>query len=139
MLLNVTFLYKWNTQIYKLKSKYSVLFKIFYVSLSIINVLYIKLLEIDQMDSPKRPILACIEHNHCKKKNWKEIWNKFGLFGMQSKQKHLHRFVRFLYIIRYPHSRHRIASFGRISFSWWHSKRWETKKTMFQVLVICFQ
>lgn len=33
----------------------------------------------------------------------------------------LHRLVRFLYIIRYPHSRHRIASFGRISFSQWHS------------------
>lgn len=35
----------------------------------------------------------------------------------------LHLFVRFLYIIRYPHSRQRMGSRGLISFSWWHSEK----------------
>lgn len=44
-----------------------------------------------------------------------------GLFPIDSRHQYLHRFVRFLYMIRYPHSRQRIGSRGRISFSWWHS------------------
>lgn len=51
-------------------------------------------------------------------KQEKEI-NKF--YGILVKnhliKQNLHRLVRFLYIIRYPHSRQRIASLGRISFS----------------------
>jgi hypothetical protein len=33
----------------------------------------------------------------------------------------IHLLVLFLYMMRYPHSRHRIGSRGLISFSWWHS------------------
>ena len=89
---------------------------------------------------PKHQQPSTSQHNVIVQKTWTFIWfcvenwkhqllklclKNFSYTWRENIDIHysirIHLLVLFLYMMRYPHSRHRIGSRGLISFSWWHS------------------